>query len=199
MSNFWDERFSLEEYVYGTKPNVYFKTQLDKLKTGKILLPCEGEGRNAVYAAIKGWQVDAFDTSIEGKKKALNLAEKSGLSIRYDILSAVDYKPEPIYDAVGLTFCHFPPEIRGDIHKAAADSLLPGGIIILEAFNKKQIGLESGGPKDINMLFSISDLKNDFSNLEILQLEECTDKLDEGAFHSGEAHLIRLLAKKKAS
>lgn len=76
MSQFWNERYSQAEYVYGETPNVFFEAQLDKLSAGTIILPCEGEGRNAVYAASQGWEVKAFDASEAGQKKALLLAEK---------------------------------------------------------------------------------------------------------------------------
>ena len=60
---FWDDRYSSGNYIYGTQPNRFFKEQIDKLEPGKLLLPAEGEGRNAIYAAREGWQVDAFDIS----------------------------------------------------------------------------------------------------------------------------------------
>ncbi len=56
-TEFWDIRYSDSEYAYGTEPNVYFKSFIDTHSSGKILLPGEGEGRNAVYAAVKGWEV----------------------------------------------------------------------------------------------------------------------------------------------
>ncbi len=61
MHSIWNERFSNQEYVYGEEPNVFFAAQLTKLEKGIIILPCEGEGRNAAYAASKGWVVKAFD------------------------------------------------------------------------------------------------------------------------------------------
>ena len=76
MKEFWEIRYAEKQYAYGENPNVYFKEQLDKLKPGKILLPAEGEGRNAVYAAKQGWEVMAFDLSSEGKNKAEKLAAK---------------------------------------------------------------------------------------------------------------------------
>ena len=69
MNSFWNERYSTNEYAYGTEPNEFFKSVLSKLEVGKLLLPGEGEGRNAVYAAKQGWHVTAFDTSIAGKTK----------------------------------------------------------------------------------------------------------------------------------
>ena len=49
MENFWDIRFKEEDYAYGTLPNAFFKETLNTYKPkGKLLLPAEGEGRNAV-------------------------------------------------------------------------------------------------------------------------------------------------------
>ncbi|QQP51340.1 Uncharacterized protein FKW44_012666, partial [Caligus rogercresseyi] len=81
----WDSHFAQDEYVFGEEPNVYFKEELDKLEVGKILLPAEGEGRNGVYAAKKGWKVFAFDQSMKGKAKAEKLAQKHGVTLDYGI------------------------------------------------------------------------------------------------------------------
>jgi len=78
MIDFWNARYAAAEYAYGTEPNAFFKAQLDQLTPGRLLLPAEGEGRNAVYAAKKGWEVVAFDQSDAGQKKALKLAKETG-------------------------------------------------------------------------------------------------------------------------
>ncbi len=62
MANeFWDKRYSGKEYAYGTLPNEYFNQQIDKFKPGKLLLPGEDEGRDAVFAAKIDWKVTAID------------------------------------------------------------------------------------------------------------------------------------------
>lgn len=71
---FWDQRYAEDGFVYGPHPNLFFCKELGKLKPGRLLLPGEGEGRNAVYAARRGWEVVAFDQSSEGQRKALALA-----------------------------------------------------------------------------------------------------------------------------
>ena len=58
MKEFWDQRYSDSEYVYGKKPNQFFKEFVDENQPGKILLPAEGEGRNAVYAAKMNYEVE---------------------------------------------------------------------------------------------------------------------------------------------
>jgi hypothetical protein len=63
MKDFWNERYGWDESAYGEQPNEYFKKQLAQLEPGEILMPAEGEGRNAVHAAKSGWHVKAFDTS----------------------------------------------------------------------------------------------------------------------------------------
>ena len=55
MKEFWDTRYAEIDFAYGKTPNTFFKDSIDKLTPGKLLLPADGEGRNAVYAATKGW------------------------------------------------------------------------------------------------------------------------------------------------
>jgi len=77
----WDSRYSEAEYVYGVEPNHYLRNFLEGRPPGKILFPAEGEGRNAVYAALLGWEVEAFDQSEKGREKALRLASRKNVQI----------------------------------------------------------------------------------------------------------------------
>ena len=107
---------------------------------GSILFPAEGEGRNAVYAAQRGWQVYAFDISIEGQKKAFQLAEKNKVKIEYAVgeLQTLNYKPHQ-FDAIALIYAHFPATIKSSYHKTLDTYLKKGGVIIFEAFSKRNI------------------------------------------------------------
>ena len=107
-SNFWDERYSSKEYVYGKKPNHFFKEQIDKISVpGKILLPGEGEGRNAIYAAKLGWKVDAFDQSSVAKLKALKLARENNVEINYSNVDLAKFIPQKnYYDCAAIIFVH---------------------------------------------------------------------------------------------
>ena len=77
----WNQNFSHPDYVYGKAPNVFLKQELDKLAPQTILFAAEGEGRNAVYAAQRGWKVSAFDISTAGRQKALRLAAENGVAL----------------------------------------------------------------------------------------------------------------------
>jgi 2-polyprenyl-3-methyl-5-hydroxy-6-metoxy-1,4-benzoquinol methylase len=194
---FWDTRYSEEHAVYGVEPNEYFKQQLQQLKSGKLFLPCEGEGRNAIYAAGLGWRVTAFDQSEVAKKKAMRNALLNRVSIQYDIsdVSTYDY-PSNYFDVVALIYTHQPAERRPLFHLKCMQSLKSGGTLILEGFSKQQLHFQSGGPKDVTMLYSIEEMLSDFSSLHINELIETKINLNEGPYHQGEASVIRLLAVK---
>ena len=194
---FWDEKYSSIEFVYGTEPNTFFKDELDKLKTGNILLLGEGEGRNAVYAAVKGWNVDAVDFSIIAKEKALKLAEENSVNINYEISDLSEYKLKSnYYDAAVIIFLHLNPMIRSNVHSKVVDSLKPGGTLILEVYEKEQLGKSSGGPQNIEMLYSKEELKEDFKLMGINLLERKRIHLNESHHHKGEAVVLRLIAVK---
>ena len=127
-TNTWDERYAQNEYVYGKQTNEFLRQQLQALRTGKILLPGEGEGRNSVFAAMLGWSVVAFDSSVEGKKKSLALAQEMGTSIEYHISSFENFVAEPQFDAIGLIYAH--NLNRAENHKKLSRFLKKGGIII---------------------------------------------------------------------
>ncbi len=201
--NRWNDRYSIDEFAYGIQPNNYLKEQLEKLLVGTILFPAEGEGRNAVFAAKLGWTVSAFDISIEGKNKANRLAENNKVTIDYQIgeLQTLNYNTEQ-FDAIALIYAHFPGNIKSLYHKTLDKYLRKNGFVIFEAFSKRHIDYianneKVGGPKDIAMLFSIDELKSDFTNYEIIELEEKEIELNEGLFHNGKGSVIRFVGRKK--
>lgn len=197
MSLHWDERYNRKEYVYGSTPNVFFENQLTDLKPGVILLPCEGEGRNALFAAQSNWNVVAFDSSEVGKYKAMALATQNNVSYDYQILDVneANFEPES-FDVIALIYAHFKPQLRSKFHATIQRWLKPGGKIILEAFNPEQLNYNSGGPKDLDMLYSTDILYKDFEGMKIELIETSTIVLDEGAFHQGDAAVIRFVAQK---
>ncbi len=195
---FWNERYAQNLSVYGIEPNVFFKEQLQSIKPGKLLLPAEGEGRNALYAASIGWNVTAFDYSEVAKAKTLERAASLGIAtITYNIsdLSLIEL-PQEEFDAVALIYVHLPVDIRKQLNKQCIQSLKKGGTLILEAFSKDQLYYASGGPKDTALLYSLDVLTEDFSGMKIVQIQEVVTTLHEGAFHEGPASVVRMLVVK---
>jgi len=197
MKNFWDERYTGETYAYGISPNQFFKEKIKKLDSGKILFPAEGEGRNAVFAAKLGWEVSAFDLSTEGKRKAEQLAAKNDVVIDYQIAGYEDIQFEKdFFDCIVLIFAHMHPMKRKEYHQKLISFLKPGGTIIVEGFSKKQLQYNSGGPRDLSLLFSKEELQNDFSLLSGFKISETEYVLNEGEFHQGKAAVIRVIGRK---
>jgi 2-polyprenyl-3-methyl-5-hydroxy-6-metoxy-1,4-benzoquinol methylase len=191
----WNKRYARTDFVYDTVPNEFFKQQLLKLTPGKILLPAEGEGRNAVFAAKKGWKVDAFDSSIEALKKAEKWAKKNNVPINYQLSTydEVDY-PNNFFDALAFIYAH--SLTRSASHKKMLQFLKPKGTIILEGFCKKQIHNSSGGPKNIDMLFSAEEIFSDFTDCTDIKIWQEDIELNENIGHSGKASVIRLISRK---
>lgn len=194
MKSFWDTRYDTDNFVYGREPNGFFASSIKDLSPGKVLLPGEGEGRNAVYAAGLGWEVDAFDQSGVAAEKARYLMEAEGVQVNYRVSELAEYLfKEEHYDLVGLIFFHAIPSVRQLLHSQVMKSLKPGGTLILEAFHTSQLGNATGGPQALEMLYDGNILTTDFSSLKTEILEELTEKLSEGPFHQGEAGLIRYI------
>ena len=200
MKNFWDERYSEKNYVYGKEPNEFLKENLTPLKPGKILFIGEGEGRNAVYAARLGWNVDAFDYSVSAKQKAENLAKENNVNINYTVqdLSKIDL-PDNYYGVIVNIFVHLPDQISKTVNEKLIAALKSDGKIILQVYAKEQIKYKTGGPKNVDLLYSLEDIYTDFNELEIETFNKKTILLDEGEHHSGKAVVINYIGKKSNS
>lgn len=201
MKDFWNQRYAEAEFAYGETPNHFFKNEIDKIeRKGKALFIAEGEGRNAVYAATKGWEVFAYDWSEEGKKKAMQLAEKLQTSLVYEVgeWDDLNFKNEK-FDLIVFIFAQLPEMERRKIQKASAHLLQPEGKIILEAYRKEQLEINSknpaaGGPKNLDFLLSKKELEEDFQSLNIFVLTETTESFEEGKYHRGEGAVVQMIA-----
>ncbi|HEY3446331.1 MAG TPA: class I SAM-dependent methyltransferase [Myxococcales bacterium] len=198
MTTVWDQRFAGDEFAYGLAPNRWLEETAPKAIApgGKVLSLGEGEGRNAVWLARQGFQVDAVDGSSVGMEKAQRLAAKAGVSIQTTVADLASYRPaEGAYDAVVLVYVHLPPALRPRVHQAAQKALKPGGVLVLEAFTPRQLGRPSGGPPVAEMLYEPTQLASDFPALLWDSLAEKEIVLDEGALHRGPAMVVRALGR----
>ncbi|MFZ4797728.1 MAG: class I SAM-dependent methyltransferase [Bacteroidia bacterium] len=194
MNQTWNQRYAEKDFAYGVLPNEFLAEQLEKLAIGNILFPCEGEGRNAVYAALNGWNVTAFDFSEAGYEKANLLAKQNNIVFDYKIADALEIKFEPeSFDVIAMIYAHFPVPIRALFHAKMLSWLKPNGIIILEAFNPLQLNNKSGGPKNISMLYTEEIIENDFKNITTKMLSLESIILNEGKYHQGKANVIRYI------
>ena len=198
MEDFWNERYKTEEYFYGTYPNEFLRTVIGALKNkSKILCIGEGEGRNAVFLSLNGFHVTAVDFSEQGRKKALELSHQHKVSLDYRVcaLENFDFEREK-WDAVISIFCHLPSTIRRLVHGRLESGLKSNGIFIFQAYNPGQLEHKTGGPKDIDMLYTELIIKNDFKNLEWNFLKNSVECLSEGNGHHGISSLLSGIGRK---
>jgi len=193
MTNPWDQRYGVDEHVYGLEPNAFLAREAHRLAAqSRVLSIGEGEGRNAVFLARQGHQVTGIDGSTVGMAKARKLAEKHGVAERTTFvvgdLAAVEF-PSPI-DAMVNVFCHLPSAIRRAVHRRAQGVLKPGGLAILELYRPEQLNYRTGGPPDVDMLATLEDLRGDFDDCTLELGEELVKEVVEGTFHSGTAAVV---------
>ena len=195
----WDARFSTEDYIFGTAPNVWLAQHRDLLPAGgRVLAVADGEGRNSVWLAQQGMQVDAFDISPVGVSKANKLAQQANVQVNYQVCGAdqFDWKPEA-YDAVVAIFIQFAdPDARARLFAHMKSALKPNGLMLLQGYTPKQLDYRTGGPPSLDLLYTEALLRDEFSGMTIVELQAYESVLAEGTQHSGRSALIGMVARK---
>ncbi len=190
---FWNERYSEHPNVYGDKPNVFLAEALAQWKPGKLLLPAEGEGRNAQYCIQQGWCVEAFDYSkVACEKMLARIGDNALFSIREESVESY-HSLHPRFDAIAFVFVPIHENHLEQIFARYASYLKPGGHLLLEAFAKEQLFNKSGGPKDSDFLLSEERVRSIQIGLKLEYCEHLQIVLDEGPFHQGKAEVIRAI------
>ena len=193
----WDQRYAVEEYVYGVDPNTFLAEHAGMLE-GPVLSLAEGEGRNAVFLATEGLDVLGIDASEVGLNKARRLAAVHGREIRTQVEDLAAYEPPPeAFGAVVSIFAHLPSDVRERLYPLVERALKPGGIFLLEAYTPAQLPRDTGGPKDEDLLVRQADLEQAFPNCEVLLARECEREVLEGRFHTGLASVVQFIARKR--
>ena len=199
----WDERYRPATYAYGLAPNAFLASQAHRFAPNmRALIPGDGEGRNGVWLAAQGLEVDTHDLSAFGVAKARKLADERGVSInaiQADVLTW-DW-PEARYDLIALIYLHLTEPGRRFVHAKALKALKVGGLIVLEAFRPEQLERHAagtrGGPRDKALLYSVEALREDFAAGDILLMEAAEARMDEGHLHVGESAVVRALVRRR--
>lgn len=195
----WNERFSVPEFIFGTEPNAYLAGQRRLLEPGRrALAVADGEGRNSVWLAGLGLEVDAFDISPVAVDKARRLAGNAGVSVNYRVsdCDAWDW-PHAAYDVVVAIFIQFAgPALRTRLFSRMVQALKPGGLLILQGYTPKQLEFNTGGPGVLENLYTETLLRTEFGALQILDLRIYEAELQEGARHAGMSALAGMVARR---
>lgn len=194
--NLWDDRFSEPGFKYGTEPNAFLRECAKRLAPGsRILVPGDGEGRNGVWLSMQGHEVLSVDSSAVGLKKAMELASSCKVTHKTLLADLAVWEPAPAsFDALILIYTHLPDSFRQRAHRALGKGLVPGGMLLLEAFHPLQLQHQSGGPKDAGMLYQPERITEDFHEMIAPEMAWHGEvQLSEGPGHQGLAHVTRWL------
>lgn len=198
MTNFWHERFSTEEYVYGKEPNQFVVEAARVLPKGKVLCIAEGEGRNAVYLASIGFDVTAWDYAQAGLDKTNQLANEKGVSVETELrdLAEVVWEEEQ-WDAIVHIFGHFPADTMDRTMAGVQKALRVGGYYVSELYTKEQLRYGTGGPRDAIMLVDPADFLEKFDGYFIKHFHVGEVNREEGQLHTGTAHVVQSIFQKR--
>ncbi|MEM1395633.1 MAG: class I SAM-dependent methyltransferase [Cyanobacteria bacterium P01_H01_bin.150] len=197
-SAFWDDRYQDEEYIYGQHPNDFLRDNANLFRNGDTVLTlAEGEGRNAVFLAQHGCQVRSVDFSVAGRAKTLQLAQKQKVSVEYDVADITQYDMGYAkWDGIVSIFCHLSESNRSALYQSIEQALKPGGIFLLESYNKKQLEFDTGGPRELSYLLSLYELKKAFKNFEMIVAQDVERAIMEGNSHNGISSVTQFIASK---
>jgi len=196
QKEFWNSKFSQEEFLYGKKPNTFLASKIKLLKKeSELLCLGEGEGRNAIFFAKRGFKVSAFDASDIGLAKLDKKAQEEKLDIKTVCLDLNEWKSDKKYDVIVASYLHMYKDERIKLFGKIEDSLNPNAYFIGEFFSKKQLNFKSGGPKDEDLLYNVDDFNKNFLYCD-KEVSEQEVILDEGKGHQGDASVIRVIIQK---
>jgi SAM-dependent methyltransferase len=199
--NSWDQRFAADDYVFGTEPaKALLKLETYLVPGGKTLVVADGEGRNSVYLASKGFDVTATDYSEVGLSKARRLAQERNVYVHYvmeDIFER-DWSSEQYDNVVALFIQFVPPSHMTKVLSGLATALKPNGTLLVHGYTPKQVEFGTGGPPNPEHMYTGAMLRDVYQQLDIRLCEAYEDMLDEGSGHSGKSALIDFVGIKKA-
>lgn len=162
----WDARYAAAELVWSAEPNTSVARECADLPPGRAADVACGEGRNAVWLAEQGWQVEALDFSAVAVDKARALAERRGVAdrVRARVGDALAWRAEQPLDLVVLCYLQLPAEQRGRAVRCAFDQLAPGGTLLVVAHDTTNLTEGTGGPQDPAVLYAADDVLADLGD-----------------------------------
>jgi SAM-dependent methyltransferase len=199
MFQMWQQRYSTPGYRFGKEPNAFLVRCAPLLpRTGKALAVADGEGRNGVWLASRGLDVVSIDFSPAARAKARALADEQGVTVTFIEADAHrwDY-PENAFDAVVEIFTQFSTPAERPLKWAGMRrALKPGGLLIVHGYTPRQLEYGTGGPKQVEHLYTREMLEAAFGDLDDVRIVEEECELQEGSGHSGMSAVIGLTARK---
>lgn len=194
----WDARYAEEGWAFGTKPNDFLREHAHYLPPGRVLCLAEGEGRNAVWLAQRGYDVTAVDVSSRGLQKARRLAQDRKVRITTVCEDLATYLIKSnSWKGIVSIFAHVSLAVRRRVHASVLSGLAPGGVFLLEGYRPEQIGRGTGGPPEDERMLDLERLRPELGALDWVVARELERDVIEGRCHTGRASVVQLVARKR--
>ena len=153
----------------------------------RALAVADGEGRNGVWLAEQGLDVLSLDFSPSAQAKAAALARERGVKMTIERGDVHDWNyPEAAFDVVCEIFTQF--SIAGRTRPKMGrheEALKPDGLLILIGYTPKQLQYGTGGPKELENLYTRALLEEAFGGFRDVTIGEEELEMHEGASHAG--------------
>ena len=149
------------------QPSQFLVENIDLLPRGRALDVAMGNGRNAIYLAKMGFDVEGIDSSREAIEDALVYARKEGVFIRTRVedLEQIPYIDEEAYSLV-ICFNY----LQRSLMPQMKNWVKPSGMLIYETFIVDQVRF--GKPRNLDHLLRHNELLNTFRDFRVLRYRE---------------------------
>ena len=195
----WETRFAVPEYAFGKEPNYFLASCKPILpRSGRALTVADGEGRNGVWLAEQGLDVVSIDFSPSAQRKARALAAERGVKVTFERTDVHKWTyPDSAFDVVAEIFTQFSsPAERAVKWAGMRRALKPGGLLIILGYTPKQLDYGTGGPKEIQNLYTRAMLDSVFGDFRDVQIAEEEREIHEGTSHGGMSAMIGFTGRK---
>jgi 2-polyprenyl-3-methyl-5-hydroxy-6-metoxy-1,4-benzoquinol methylase len=164
----WDERHAARQPIESFEPDPTLVDEIGSLRPGRALDLGAGDGRNAIWLAIQGWQVTAVDFSQVALDRGRALATASGVRVEWQLADLLEWSPGASrFDLVTLFFIHLPPDERRDVYARAAAAVAPGGTLLIVGHDRTNLVDGVGGPQDPTVLFTPGEIAADLAGFRV--------------------------------
>lgn len=161
----WDEWYAATDLVWSVEPNVFVVEEITRLVqaygdvTGRRALDLAGgEGRNAIWLAEQGYQVELVEFSPVALDKARRIADKRGVTLTTtlaDVTGQVNAEPA---DLVLVCFLQLEKPALAAALANAARLVATGGVLLVIAYERDNLERGFGGPQNPAHLPTVQDV-----------------------------------------
>jgi hypothetical protein len=166
-SSYWDARFDVEQFIYTKEVNRFVKEYCEPLiqkigKSGKVIDLAGGEGRNSVWFAEQGWQVENIDFSAKALTKFLALAEEKAVTQLCFANRADATGFESVLTPVNIGVCAYLQIPQKDLFDALdnlIENIMPKGYLMGVWHARENLDGGFGGPQDPAVLPTVEEIR----------------------------------------